>query len=294
MCRYAFLIFLLLLMIAAVQPETNTAVDWLLNQQTENGGWSDGLSEHSGPGITVDAVLALWASGVVLSEFDPNPIAYLESYANQNVTTLTPALAARFAFVAVIADAEVENFGGVSLREVIFGESDEAFSGGVSLYEHCLMMTAAYAIDSSPPESVINYVIENANQDGGWGFAPGEVSDTVTTSMCMQALIAAEYSGEMLTSALDYFRAVQNPDGGWIFRKPTDFSTETDAYATASVIMALDAAGENLDDWNRPQDTLRGLQTDSGAFVSPQQNQLMATAQAVFALEGMNLLDVGK
>jgi hypothetical protein len=126
----------------------------------------------------------------------------------------------------------------------------------------------------------------------------------------VQALIAAgeEAGSDTVVKALDYYKGVQNDDGGWPYQNPSDYGTDTDANSTAVTIQALIAAGQDPvgSDWtteggNTPVAALEAFQNESGAFAwqaaMPDDN-LLATVQALPALAGnafpMATMDVGE
>jgi hypothetical protein len=265
------------------------AADWLLAQQAEDGGWSDGFSERSGPGLTVDVILALNAAGVDVQALEPSPIAFLKNYTNLNASQIRAALAAQFTLAAVALGEDVTRFGGVNLIDVLQNDRNEAGLIGDSVYEHCLAVLALRAAEVDPSPEDIDLILQNQNEDGGWGFFEAALSDSNTTALCMQTLAPTDAAIE---AALDYLRETQNLNAGWAFQTPSDFGSEIDAYSTASVIVALRAAGEELLAWGDPTAILYALQTEEGAFrynrdqlgAEDPFTNIIATAAAVSAL----------
>jgi len=257
--------------------------DWLLAQQNAEGAWQDGLGERGGYGITVDALIALWA---VEAAPPPNTRAFLTSFANRNATTLTPAQAAKLTLAARVLGENPTRFGGVDLTAVMLGGADDGLRGG-SVYAHCLIVLALHSADLAPPQDDLS---QYANTDGGWGFAPAAPSDTSTTALCIQAALA---TAQPTRAALQFLRQNQNPDGGWRHLPNSQFAGGSEAYATAAALMALTAAEEDWNDWNNPQNTLLKLQTPDGSFTTGNPwGDLLATAQAIPALAGVSLLDL--
>lgn len=265
--------------------QVESAVTWIYRQQQEDGGWLDSFDpRRSSAGMTADAIIALWAADV---DFDATaPLLVLEDYAALNRSTLSVGLAAKLVLVAVLTQRDSADFEGVNLIEILQNEA-------ATTYETCLALVAFYVADLEPPEAMFTRLTQSANADGGWGFTVESSSDTNTTAVCIQA--SAAY-GLKTAPALTYLKATQNEDGGWPFEKPSDFSTESDAFSTALVIMALHAADENLAAWQNPQNTLLQFQREDGAFnltlAGIDDHQMLATVQAVPALSGMSLLDL--
>jgi hypothetical protein len=149
------------------------------------------------------------------------------------------------------------------------------------------------------PQNAVDLLLETQTSDGSWPMNVGDSVDTNTTALAAQALVAA---GETETAqrALSYYRAMQNADGGFPWQKPSDFGTETDANSTAVVVQALTALEAPMSEWETeggtPLDALTALQEGgSGGYqwqaAVPGPN-VLATAQAVQALSGMNLVEL--
>jgi hypothetical protein len=147
----------------------------------------------------------------------------------------------------------------------------------------------------------VEYLLSYQITDGAWNFM-GETAedsgDTNTTALVLQALIAAG-NEEGTQPALDYFRRIQNEDGGWPYQNPSDFGTETDANSTALVLQALYAAGETVDAWqigaSDPLGALLALQNDNGSFsyqASFPGDNALATIQAVPSIAGATLAQI--
>jgi prenyltransferase beta subunit len=129
--------------------------------------------------------------------------------------------------------------------------------------------------------------------DGGWSFDGGTQtsSDTNTTALMLQALIAAGDQSDARTRALAYLKSQQNADGGFPYAKGSSFGSDSDANSTALALQALVASGELPS--NAPQTAGRAIsalllfQNPSGAFryqaALPDDNDL-ATAQAIPAM----------
>lgn len=301
MLRIALLVTLLFAsliptVIYAQDDATKPPIPWILSQQNDNGGWSDGFTEGSGAGITVDVLIALWAAGVDLTHLDPSPLDYLKNYANLNANLLSPGLAAKLTLAAVLYDQDPTSFSSLNLLDIMTQHPSEVGQYSQTIFEHCLILVALHAAQEPIPSSAVQFIEDNAQDDGGWGFASDSPSDTNTTAVCLQALIGVGYTGGAVDNGLAYLRSLQNPDGGWMFTKPSEFTSESDAASTAMVIMTLTAAREDLNTWNNPQTALLDFQTENGAFdfgagVSPDY-RLWATTQAIPALAGVTWLDI--
>lgn len=268
------------------------ALDWLRTQQQPDGGFSNGFVPGSDPGATADAVLAIVAAGGDAGEWKINgatPLDALQTALVSGAIGGAGALA-KVALAAEAARLDVRSFGGTDLTARIL-EDYAAETGvfGSGPFDSALAIQALRAAGVELPQGAVDGLLATRLVDGTFAFngdlTPG-TGDSNTTAAVVLALIAA---GEQQATApsLDYFRAVQNKDGGWTYQKPSAFGEATDANSTALVMQALLASGEDLSGWNDPASALRALQQPSGAFAfnadAPAEN-LLATVQAIPAL----------
>ena len=285
-------------MAVAAQSDVQAALGWLRTQQLSDGGFSNGFSEGSDVGATADAVVAIAGAGEDPSTWkqgDLSPADYLAAHAGE---VEDPGLEAKLALAAVAAGQDPRAFGGVDLVGKILGGFDPGtgFWGG-GPYNSALSILALGAAREPVPPEAVDGLVAARQQDGTYSFSgdltPG-TGDSNTTGLVVQALLVAGAGGEA-ASSLDYFRRVQNADGGWTYQKPSAFGEETDANSTALGIQALLAAGQDLAEWGHPERALQALQLESGALMfnaaTPSEN-LLATVQAIPALANADLTDV--
>jgi hypothetical protein len=273
---------------------------WLAGQQsTVHGGYGS-------QGNTAQAMLAVGANR-------HNPAAWRTAPANPSLLDYwsrtdfgSPSNAASF------AAANAGRAGLLALAAAGAGETPQSFAG----LNLVVSMTTFYsatigAFDSANinqawailghraagetvPAAATQHLVVNGAVTGGWEWGAGMGSDTNTTAVAMQALIAG---GECITSpnitlALDFLKAAQKSDGGFAYNP---FSSASDANSTAWVIQALWAAGKDptATPWTvngkSPVDYLLAAQLPNGSFEWQPglgSNQL-STQQAIPALLGM-------
>lgn len=307
MVRRVLVILLVVLVPAAsalAQGETEAAIkraaEWLVQQQLPDGGFGMPGSEASDVGLTVDVVIALASAGVdprSVQQGGRTPLDFLAAEAaTLSAGDVGKAAKVVLAFQAVGQDLRTEPV--ASLLDSLSGAFDEAGTFlGQGPYEQALVMLALVNAGEGLPAGAVDSLLATRLDDGSFSFTgdrtPG-MGDSNTTAMAVQALVAAGARASIGPS-LDYFRAVQNEDGGWTYQKPSPYGEETDANSTALVIQALEAAGESLQAWGDPAQVLRSFQLPSGAFSYnssfPDEN-LMATAQAIPALAGVDFSEV--
>src|SRR5205085_6396915 len=126
--------------------------------------------------------------------------------------------------------------------------------------------------------------------DGGWSFdgSAATGSDTNTTALAVQALVAAGAPGDATTRGIGYLKSQQNADGGFPYSKTSSFGSASDANSTALVVQALAAAGVDprtlKQSGGDPIDALLDFQNASGAFryqAAQSDDNDLATAQAI-------------
>jgi prenyltransferase beta subunit len=151
------------------------------------------------------------------------------------------------------------------------------------------------ALSESVPANAVENLKAMQQPDGGWEWMPNFLSDSNSTALAIQALIAA---GESATSSdvisgLTYLKSIQNTDGGFPYTPGVD--PKSDGNSTAYAIQAILAAGQNpitgtwkISDTN-PVSFLLSLRLPDGSFKWQTEqtaaNQLV-TQQAVVALLG--------
>ena len=285
----------------AAQPADSLAeaTAWLLAQQDASGGFP-GYSGDVDAGVTTDAVMALAAA----ADTDPNAdaaidqaVAYLadngEAYAQTGAGQAAKLALAAVAggrnprsFVDVDLFAEMQNPPTTSVENPISG------IWGDSLYAHALVMLAFSAMGELPPDSALEPLRATQGTDGGWAFdgsTEAGASDSNTTSMIIQALVAAGYGdSDLIPPAIAFLETLRAPDGSGYAYGPGD-PLNTDSNSTALVAQALIAAQEDasgalaaLAAYQLPDGSLRYMPADTDTNV-------LSTVQAIPALAGKAL-----
>jgi hypothetical protein len=272
---------------------------WLLAQQDASGGFP-GYSGELDAGVTTDAVMALAAAA------DSNPdaataieraVAYLA--ANGAAYARTGAgQAAKLALAAVAGGRDPRSFAGVDLLAEMQNPPttsvENPISGiwGDSLYAHALVILAFSAVGELPPDAALEPLRATQGADGGWAFdgsTAAGVADSNTTSMVIQALVAAGFGdSDLIPPALAFLEALRAPDGSGYAYGPGDPLT-ADSNSTALVAQALIAANADasgalaaLAAYQLPDGSLRYLPADTDT-------NLLSTIQAIPALAGKAL-----
>ncbi len=284
----------------AAEPQTqaaNAAVQYIEPLQNADGGFP-AFGAESTPGSTLDAVFALVAAGVDPPDVTRNgnsPADYLAAHAD--TYSVDAGGAAKLTIGVALMGLDLHDFGGsnggLDMPSVLEGHLAEDPSTGVyglDLFDQSLYILALAAADLPVRPAAFDYLRSTQLPDGGWEFSADAGSDSNTTAMALQALLAAGgNAGQQATrDALAFFATVQNDDGGFGFLADAD----SDPNSTALVLQALVAAGQNIDaggPWDRgghtPLDALLSFRNAAtGAFQYGGVDSAFATYQAVPAL----------
>jgi LPXTG-motif cell wall-anchored protein len=270
---------------AAVQ----SATAWLLARQQE-----DGSFPGFNAGSNADAIFALAAAGIDPNSVLKNGASPVSAFGNVAAAYASGSTAAagKTILAVVAADKDPRFFGGADLVAQLYSRFDpRQGTFGTNPNDQAFALLALVAAGEIVPVSALNAVQRTQRPDGGWSFDSGDTSDTNTTAMMAQALVASGERGAVVQRALTYLKSQQNADGGFPYSKASPFGSDSDANSTALVIQALAAAGEDpralTQSGGDPISALLGLQNANGAFryqaALPDDNDL-ATAQAIPAL----------
>ncbi len=144
---------------------------------------------------------------------------------------------------------------------------------------HTWGMLGTAALSQTMPPLAVDYLISLQQIDGAWEWDVGFGTDTNSTALAIQALIAAgePAASSAIVDALDYLDAAQNDDGGFPYSPVSPWGTDSDTNSTALVVQSLLAAGESPTDarWAKvtdgitptnPISYLLGMQLTDGSF----------------------------
>lgn len=292
----------------ATHSQNAEALAWLRAAQEPDGGFSSGFAEGSDLGTTVEVILAAAAAGEDVSTWvtdeGRSPLDYVATQVASSAVTDVGNLG-KVILVAVATGQDPRSFAGEDLIEGVKAEQDpETGLFGDTLFKHAYVVLALHNARAAVPESAVTAMTSQFTEDGGWalfgGTTPG-TADTNTTALVMQALVAVGRP-DSAAGALPYLQRMQNEDGGFPYQKPSAWGTETDANSTAVVLQALNALDESLGTWvangTDPLGALLAMwDPNTGAYRWQQgvpSANMLATAQAIQAGEGMTLVDIAR
>ncbi|MDQ6906091.1 MAG: hypothetical protein M3176_04600 [Chloroflexota bacterium] len=273
--------------VAATAPEATSALAYLRAQQNADGGYPGFSGPASDPSSSADAALAFVSSGISLGDVKKGSATLLD-YLHTSAPGLKAGPAAKYLLVAANIGETPSSFGGADLVGLSTAEKGTDGVYGGSYFIHALVVLAQ-AIAKSPDvaKQLDSGVLLRAQQvDGGWGFDAKGTSDTNTTAIVVQALVATGQGGDATTRGMAYMEGTLQSSSLYPFDAK---SGDGDANSTAYVLQAKIAARANPTEIARARAALVALQNPSGAFPfqkSAPDDNLLATVQAIPALNG--------
>jgi len=269
------------------------ATSWLAGQQ------STGDGGYGGKSSTAEALLAVGANGYTAAEWrragSPSLLGYMlangTDYANSG-----PAEAGKMAVGLPACNGcwmvgAMQPMDHYSATTGIFGSE---FGSGPQAWS----ILGTQALSQTAPALAIT-TLKNAQQgNGGWEWFPGWGTDTNSTALAVQSLLAAGESpgSTPIVDGLSYLDAAQNNDGGFPYDPNSTWGTDSDTNSTAYVVQAILAAGQDpmTGTWvissTNPISYLLDMQLGDGSFEwqsGSGANQL-ATQQAIPTLLGQS------
>jgi hypothetical protein len=272
----------------AIEPErgaANAAVEYILSLQNEDGGFPS-FGDESSPGASLDVAFALASAGVDARDAATQGGATLGDYLGDQ----SPPEGDAGALAKLSFGLSVIGLDGASLIDQMGQYINPETDGyGEDVFDQAFYVFALVAADA-PRAASAAYMRSIQLPDGGWEFADGFGSDSNTTAMALQALLAAGGSPteDASSDAIAYLRSTQNGDGGFGFTAADD----SDPNSTGLVTQALVAAGEDIgpggtweQNGNTPLDGLLAFQNPgTGAFQYAGEDSPFATYQAIPAV----------
>lgn len=282
----------------AVTPailSASAALQWMRPQQNANGSFGNNT------GATLDVILAVAAANQRPEHWVGSSGASLVDYVAANAAAFSSqsaAAAGKLAAGAAAAGRDPRSFGGVNLVTAInstYNASTGAY--GANNMDQAWSLLGLRAAGETVPAAAVTRLAGQANPNGGWGWAAGVASDSDSTALAVEALIAAgaPSSHPAVVAGLAYLRSVQltNTDGGFAASPEQAWGVASNTNSTAFAMQGILAAGQDPlgASWvvsaTTPLDFVLGQQQPNGAFVyvDPPAN-LFATQQAVPGLTG--------
>lgn len=150
------------------------------------------------------------------------------------------------------------------------------------------------ALSQAVPAPAVITLKDAQQANGGWEWAPTWGTDTNSTALALQALVAVgePASSSVVVNGLNFLETSQNNDGGFPYDPASPFGTDSDANSTAYAIQALLATGQDplTGTWvtgsSNPVSYLLSMQLPDGGFMwqAGRDADPLATRQVIPAL----------
>jgi hypothetical protein len=262
------------------------ALAWLRTQQEADGG-------YGGMGASVEMLFALAANGEDAATWRVDDGPSLLDYAAANGASYSREGVAAAGKLALALTGVDGCWPADALTpSAYYSPTIGALAGDAGPL--ALGMLGALALGEPLDPNNAKLLDDLALDEGGWEWAPDWGRDTNTTSLAIQALLAAGRSASerSIHDGLVFLSEAQSDQGGVAYDTTTGVA---DANSTAFAIQALLAAGIDPTTWARSGDLWRyllSLQTAEGALkwqASQAEPNALATQQAVAAFVGRSL-----
>jgi energy-coupling factor transport system substrate-specific component len=276
----------------ASRAATPGPIDYLLDHQTKDGGFG-----AAGASATLDsgwAAMALGASAGVPRSARTRAIGYLRSAAKG---ATDPGDLERFILGLRGLGAPATDIDGRDLVAVLLAQQkpDGSFAGLVNqtAFGILALRAAGRSRSSKPVKRATEFLLDHANDDGGFSYSGKGTSGVDDTAGAIQALVAAGRKGNRVTkAAIAFLRGTQQPDGGFVIGDQSRSNAMSTAWAAQAFIAIGEDPAKVKAKGRSPIQLLRSLTVDDGhvrySRVSDQ-TPVWVTAQAQLALAGSPL-----
>jgi hypothetical protein len=282
----------------------SNGLEWLRPlQSTDDGGYGAG-------GPTAETLSAVGANGYRAAEWRRANSPSLSAYFLANGTAYADTGASSSGKMAVALAAGDGCWPWRSVDPMSYYHpgtgaysSTQPFDAGTGAHMWGMLGTAT--LSETVPPLAAEYLKSLQQGDGAWEWDVGFGTDTNSTALAIQALIAAgePAASSAIVNALAYLDTAQNDDGGFPYSPVSPFGTDSDTNSTAYAVQALLAAGESPSDarWAKltdgitptnPISYLLGMQVADGSFEYQKGvpgDRQSSTRQAIPSLLGRSL-----
>ncbi len=281
------------------------AVGCLHTIQNKDGGFPVKAGGPSSEAATCWVIMALQAAGEDVTSktwaaAGFNPINYLQ---NSNICLESTSDYARL-LLALTAAKQSPVFHDINLADKIitfqqkggqFAQPLAGEAGYINSHLWSILALTSAGYDIPNKEMALKWLLQQQNEDGGFGWAQGIASDSDDTGIAIQALVILgeePESSPAIKNAMSYLKRCQEDDGG--FSSGNDWmSNGSNASSTAWVLQGLIAAGANpsgvqwIKGGNNPISYLLNLQNQNGWYnwkAEVMASPVTTTAQTIMAL----------
>lgn len=272
--------------VAADAASPTRAANYLVrNLPASSAGAAASMTAAMGLATTGECTYAP-ALRTLVKQIEKGAKAYL--YPNKK---LNQARAANLAIVVKSLGLNPKKFAGYNLISLVTKSlpADGRVGSADSAFSQSLGIVALKRAGATIPVTLLTKLLSMQAEDGAFGYSWGGTiyADPDTTALGILSLAAIGQLDPQLNSAVGWALDSQLPDGSW----PNEYSPvdSTSLLASAVKVTGEDAAHAEALAW------LGGQQLADGGFPSSlgdSTSNVMATANALYAITGSSLLDV--
>lgn len=304
---------------ASTSQPAPAAAGWLARQMVDGERFEANFGGTLFPdqGLTIDALMAFAAVGVA-GENAEKAMAWLakpeimSAYIGDGVAESYAGSTAKLMLIAQIAGQDPTAFGGADLETRLralltpsgrFSDTS-AFGDFSNGFGQAFAMLALDRTSGGVPASAISFLTGTQCDDGGFETFYDDpatcTSDEDSTSMILQALVAAGGADDAVADGLAWLLDQQDDNGGFGGSGPTPQvnASSTGLAAQALRVLGQDAAADDAAAFLRGQQVgCQGAMADRGGIAYDADgfntgNASRATAQALLGLTGVGLADL--
>jgi len=238
------------------------------------------------PGAAADSLLALAAAGDLSVGPQAAQLLGVVQGGASVYAAKSPEAAAKLLLAISALGLDTRNVGGVNLVEAVKAgvRADGSFGVNPGPFASGLGIIALTRVNEPVSAAMLQYLVHQANTDGGFGPASGQPSDADTTAIAVLGLSTQTDSisaRDTATKAIAWATAQQQADGSWRGYNPVN-STALMAATLQTLSLAQPKAVQYL----------VGQQLPDGSLPDAGKPNLLATQQAALLLGDTSYLAV--
>jgi|Deesub1362A_J573_1020465.scaffolds.fasta_scaffold00405_30 prenyltransferase beta subunit len=268
------------------------ALSYLKSLQQENGGFANPSEEATlaKTSWVVMTMVAAKQNPKWWKKDNTSAIDYIGRELKNQIKYMGTADYARMILALYAVGKDPRSFGGVDL--VDFLKSKVKDSGQIGDFTYTTIWgLMALKVSGEDVSKTVKWLINQQNDDGGFGWAPEQPSDYDDTAAAIQALVASNVScdSDTIRKAFEYLKTGQNDDGGFRYFGNSSSNAASDSW----IIQAIVACNGNPLEWEKNNrsvvDHLLSLQQPDGSFnytTYQKSNPGYMTASAIMSLLG--------
>lgn len=276
--------------------DISNSLEYLQKFQIEDGGLTEDPAQGS------QDLESSWGSIAFASAgYDPSTVFAQSSLRNLNSFTLDNICSSsnitdieRAVLVASASNLDAHNIDGCNLIEKINTSQESDGKIGSDVVSTVFGALALVSANEPVSQSVINYIFNAQQLDGGWSSGWGTEANISAQAIQALVLSGVDSHESHIEAGKNYLKSLQTPGGG-IKYDNSAWTTSSDAFSDAYTLQAIYALGESpLDNFWQSNgrgitDDLESLRQDNGSYnFSPDYGKLNPVWTTSIVLVALN------